>query len=75
MQKVALYTASLSTVLVAGLGFLLYWLGNGLAVLLGLGGMLALIYSAEQWVYMLAFGAAGLCWLVGRAALWLFAGE
>ncbi len=75
MQKVALYTASLSTVLVAGLGFLLYWLGNGLAVLLGLLGFTALIISSGEAMGEILFVGAGLCWLVGHGALLLFAGE
>ncbi len=60
----------------ARLGFLLYWLGNGLAVLLGLLGFSALIiFSETEAMGVLLFVGAGLCWLVGRAALLLFAGE
>ncbi len=72
MQKVALYTGA---TLFKQLGFLLYWLGNGLAVLLGLLGFTALIISSGEAMGEILFVGAGLCWLVGHGALLLFAGE
>ena len=54
------------------LGLLLHWLGNGLAVLLGLLGLAALIFGTgeDTIIAVLLFGGAGLCWLV----LWAFGG-
>ena len=55
------------------LGLLLHWLGNGLAVLLGLLGLAALIFGTGEEATIIAvllFGGAGLCWLV----LWAFRG-
>ena len=56
------------------LGFLLYWLGNSLAVLLGLLGLAALIFGTDAdaiIISVLLFGVAGFYWLV----LWAFRGS
>jgi hypothetical protein len=64
--------------MLARLGYVLYWTGCGLAVLVLMGG-LAFTYFAPgastEVALALTAAVATVCWLVGRACKYVLAGE
>ena len=64
--------------MLARLGFVFHWIANVVAVVIALFGLAIQIMSnkTDMWIPAVAvLVIAGLVWLVGRAVLWILAGE
>ena len=65
--------------MLAKVGYVLYWVGSGLAAVALVSGVFILQHGLDQdyrWVvYVGSIGSAAVCWLLGRACKYLLARE